>query len=47
MSAAYSRAQDGDYAGSAMEAASGLLSMIPGIGTMASAAIDTGLIARD
>ena len=47
MSAAYSRAQDGDYTGAGLEALSGIASMAPGLGTMASAAIDTGLIARD
>jgi len=47
MSAAYRRAQDGDYTGAGLEALSGIASMAPGLGTMASAAIDTGLIARD
>ncbi|MDY0252759.1 MAG: hypothetical protein RBQ96_06695, partial [Candidatus Methanomethylophilaceae archaeon] len=44
---AVSRAKDGDYIGASMEFASGALSMIPGIGTAASVAIDAALMKRD
>lgn len=44
---AISRAAKGDYAGAALELASGAASTIPGIGTAASVAIDAGLAARD
>jgi len=44
---AISRAAKGDYAGAALELASGAASIIPGIGTAASVAIDAGLAARD
>jgi hypothetical protein len=44
---AIDRAQDGDFIGAAMEFASGAVSMIPGIGTAASVAIDTALMKRD
>ena len=42
-----SRALDGDLVGAGLEVASGAASMIPGIGTAASLAIDVGLVARD
>ena len=41
------RAMDGDFAGAALELASGAASTIPGLGTAASVAIDAGLIGRD
>ena len=41
------RAMEGDYAGAALELASGGASLIPGAGTAASIAIDAGLAARD
>ena len=44
---AISRAAKGDYAGAALELASGAASIIPGLGTAASVAIDAGLAARD
>jgi hypothetical protein len=44
---ALSRAADGDWAGAAMEVASGAAGTIPGIGTAASIGIDTALAARD
>jgi len=44
---AYARAQEGDYTGAALELASGVASMIPGIGTAGSMAIDGYLMARD
>jgi len=44
---ALSRAAKGDYAGAALELASGAASIIPGFGTAASVAIDAGLAARD
>lgn len=44
---AISRAEEGDYVGAAMEFASGALSMIPGIGTAASVAMDAALMKRD
>ena len=44
---AISRAAKGDYAGAAMELASGAASIIPGFGTAASVALDAGLAARD
>jgi len=47
MMAAESRAESGDYVGAGLEAVSGVASMIPGVGTVASSAIDIGLIARD
>ena len=42
-----SRLLDGDIGGAAAEVASGAASIIPGTGTAASIAIDTGLAARD
>jgi hypothetical protein len=42
-----SRALKGDFAGAALELASGAASTIPGLGTAASIAIDAGLAARD
>lgn len=42
-----SRAMKGDYAGAALELASGGASLLPGAGTAASLAIDAGLAARD
>lgn len=44
---AYSRAKDGDYVGAVGEAVSGITSLIPGLGTAASAVIQGGLMARD
>ncbi len=41
------RAMKGDYAGAALELASGAASIIPGFGTTASIAIDAGLAAKD
>lgn len=41
------RAMKGDFAGAALELASGAASTIPGLGTAASVAIDAGLVARD
>ena len=41
------RAMKGDFAGAALELASGAASTIPGLGTAASVAIDAGLAARD
>ena len=38
---------DGDFLGAGMEVASGAASLVPGLGTAASVAIDAGLIARD
>lgn len=44
---ALNRLSDGDYLGALMEVGSGLASLIPGVGTGVSAAMDVGLIARD
>ncbi len=44
---ALQRAASGDYAGAALEVASGAAGTIPGIGTGASIAIDTALAAKD
>lgn len=44
---AMSRAAKGDYLGAMGELASGAVSLIPGVGTAASVAIDAGLAARD
>jgi len=41
------RAMSGDFAGAAMELASGAASTVPGLGTAASIAIDAALIAKD
>ena len=41
------RAMKGDWKGAGLEAASGLVSLAPGLGTAASVAIDAGLAARD
>ena len=41
------RALKGDFAGAALELASGAASTIPGLGTAASVALDAGLAARD
>jgi hypothetical protein len=41
------RAMDGDWLGAGGEALSGIASIVPGIGTAASVAIDAGLAARD
>jgi hypothetical protein len=41
------RLMDGDILGAAGEVASGAASMIPGVGTAASVAIDAGLLAKD
>jgi len=41
------RAEAGDYIGAAMEFASGAVSLVPGIGTAASVAIDGALMKRD
>ena len=44
---AMDRAEHGDFIGAALEFASGAVSMIPGIGTAASVAIDAALMKRD
>ncbi|MFH1984774.1 MAG: hypothetical protein ABIL58_23280 [Pseudomonadota bacterium] len=44
---AANRAMDGDYLGAAGEMGSGLASIVPGIGTAVSTAIDAALMARD
>ena len=44
---AVQRAMAGDFAGAGMEAASGALSLLPGLGTAASIGIDAALIGRD
>lgn len=44
---AISRASEGDYLGAAGEAVSGLVSLIPGLGTATSIAIQSGLAYRD
>lgn len=44
---AISRAMEGDWAGAGLEAASGLASTIPGIGTAASLGLDAAIAARD
>lgn len=44
---AASRLMDGDIVGAGMEAASGALSVVPGIGTAASVGVDAALAARD
>lgn len=44
---AYDRFKKGDYLGALGEAVSGLTSLVPGIGTAASLAIQGGLMARD
>jgi hypothetical protein len=44
---AASRAMDGDWTGAGMEAASGVASLAPGVGTAASVGIDAALMARD
>lgn len=44
---ALSRAAKGDWTGAALELASGGASLLPGLGTAASVAIDAGLAARD
>jgi hypothetical protein len=41
------RAMKGDFAGAALELASGAVSLVPGFGTAASVAIDAGLAAKD
>lgn len=41
------RAMQGDFAGAALELASGAASTVPGLGTAASVAIDAALIAKD
>ena len=41
------RAMKGDFAGAALELASGAVSLVPGFGTAASIAIDAGLAAKD
>ena len=41
------RAMKGDFAGAALELASGAVSLVPGVGTAASIAIDAGLAAKD
>ena len=41
------RAMAGDWSGAGLEAASGLASTIPGLGTVASVGIDAGLAAKD
>jgi len=44
---AANRAMKGDYLGAAMEAGSGILGTVPGIGTGASLAVDAALAAKD
>jgi hypothetical protein len=44
---AYSRGKEGDYVGALGEAVSGLVGLVPGLGTAASIAIQGGLLARD
>lgn len=44
---AYDRAKKGDYVGAGMAGASGLASLIPGIGTAAALGLDAANIARD
>lgn len=44
---AYSRAKDGDYLGATLEGLSGIASLVPGLGTAASLALQGGLAARD
>lgn len=44
---AYNRAKKGDYTGAAMAGASGLASMVPGIGTAAAMGLDAANLARD
>ena len=44
---AASRVMDGDFFGAGAEVASGAASLVPGVGTAASVAIDAGLVARD
>lgn len=41
------RAMAGDWVGAGMEASSGLMSMVPGLGTAASLGMDAAIIARD
>jgi hypothetical protein len=44
---AASKFAEGDFAGAGLEIASGAASLIPGVGTAASLAIDAGIMARD
>jgi peptidoglycan hydrolase-like protein with peptidoglycan-binding domain len=44
---AYNRAKKGDYTGAAMAGASGLASLVPGIGTAAALGLDAANLARD
>lgn len=44
---AYSRAKEGDYVGAGMAGLSGVASLVPGVGTAASMALDAANIARD
>ena len=44
---AVDRLRKGDWGGALMELGSGAASMIPGVGTAVSTAIDVGLIAKD
>lgn len=44
---AYDRAKEGDWTGAAMAGASGVASLVPGIGTAVSAGLDAANIARD
>lgn len=44
---AANRAMAGDWVGAGMEASSGLMSMVPGLGTAASLGMDAAIIARD
>ncbi len=41
------RISDGDYVGAGMELSSGLLSIVPGLGTAGSVGVDVALLARD
>jgi hypothetical protein len=47
LGAAGQRAWSGDFTGAGLEALSGVASTFPGVGTVASTAIDAGLMARD
>lgn len=44
---AYDRAKEGDYTGAGLELTSGIASLIPGFGTLASIAIDAFILGRD
>jgi hypothetical protein len=44
---AYDRAKEGDWTGAAMAGASGIASLVPGVGTAVSAGLDAANLARD